>query len=163
MKRTNFWLLLLGIWSIAVIASCKSDEINPIDNLLGYYLGGGVENIKLEKKEGKTISIKAKKVFYKRSIKPDGGWEDYYKDYEFPNCEIMIIDTVIAISAINANQNQFYAKIINKDNNTVFGNITNWDSYQTATKRNYYLLRLNNVFPFIDSLYFSPSYSKYEN
>jgi hypothetical protein len=163
MKRTNFWLLLLGIGSIAVINSCKGDEIDPIENLLGYYFGAVVENIKLEKKQGNSISIKATRVLYKRGISSNGGWEDYYKDYEFPNCEIIIKDTVLAIASANANQTQFYAKIINKDNNTVFGDITKWDSYQTVNKQNYYLLRLNNIFPFMDSLYFSHGYTKYTN
>jgi|AntAceMinimDraft_5_1070358.scaffolds.fasta_scaffold111549_1 hypothetical protein len=156
MKRTNIWLLLLGIWSIAVICSCKSDEIDPIDNLLIYYCGGGdIENMKLEKKEGNKISIKAKNVFYKRGISSNGGWEDYYKDFEFPNCEIAIIDTAIEITNNNINQQQFYAIITNKDNNTVFGEITKWNSYQTQIPETYLKLTLKkNLFPLIDSLNF---------
>lgn len=156
MKRTYFWLLLFGIWNLAIINSCIRDEIDPIDNILRYYCdGGGIENIRLEKKEGNKISIKAKNVHYKRGISSNGGWEDYYKDFEFPNCEIAIKDTLIQITGNNSNQQQFYAIIINKDNNTVFGEITKWKSYQTQIPETYLSLTLKKgIFPFIDSLNF---------
>ncbi|MFN4146648.1 MAG: hypothetical protein ACK4GN_12550 [Runella sp.] len=156
MKRTNFWLLLLGTWSVAVICSCKNDNIEPIDFLLRYYCGGGfIENMKLERKEGNRISIKAKNVFYKRGISSNGGWEEFYKNFEFPNCEIAIIDTVIQITNNNGNQQQFYARITNKDDNTVFGEITKWKSFQTQTPITYLRLTLKKgLFPFIDSLNF---------
>lgn len=151
MKRTNIWLLLLGTWSLAVIYSCKSDEIDPIDYILRYYCGGGnIETMKLEKKEGNKISIKAKNVLYKLDA-----YGEYYKDFEFPNCEITIIDTVIQITSNNSNQQQYYALITNKDNNTVFGVITKWKSYQTQTPITYLSLTLKkDIFPLIDSLNF---------
>jgi hypothetical protein len=119
MKQIIFWLLLLGISGVALVSSCKSDEVDPIDMLLRFYCGGGdIESIKLERKKGKEISIKAKNVLYK--LDANG---EFYKDFEFPNCEIAIIDTTIEITSKNANQQQFYAIITNKDNNTVFGEI----------------------------------------
>jgi hypothetical protein len=158
MKRISFWLLLLGISGVALVSSCKSDEVDPIDLLLRFYCdGAGIENIKLERKKGNEISIKAKNVLYK--LDANG---KFYKDFEFPNCEIAIIDTTIEITRINGTQQQFFARIINKDNNTVFGEITKWKSYPTQTPLiNLRLTLKKNLFPLIDSLNFDrpPSFS----
>lgn len=149
MKRTKFWLLLLGIGSVVVIYSCKSDKISPIKNILGYYTDGGTEDVYLEIKKDNNVLVKVN--LYQQGTLPDGTYGYRFKVYPFPNCEIVVLDTVI-VSAKNTNQNQFYAKIINHDNNTILGEITKWDSYQTATKRSYFALVTNNSFNIKDTL-----------
>jgi hypothetical protein len=161
MKRINFWLLLLGISGVALVSSCKSDEINPIDMLLGYYTDGGTEDVYLEKKEGNKALVKIN--LYQQGALPDGTYGYRFKVYPFPNCEIAIIDTTIKITSNNGNQNQFYAKIINKDNNTILGEITKWDSYQTATKRSYFGLVTNNRFNIKDTLVKNKVFLKWIN
>ena len=146
-----------------MILSCKSDEINPIDKLMGYYFAAilpkdyvdrinssSIRTIRLEKKTGDIVILTANNVLYKRSISSGGGYEDFYKDFVFSNCKIILLDTLGL-----GNKNPPFAKIINTTNNTEMGNIRSWVSYPDGIKTNYY--RFETDFFVTDSLKY-PSY-----
>ncbi|TAG24622.1 MAG: hypothetical protein EAZ32_19880 [Cytophagia bacterium] len=83
-------LPLIWLWVIAVMLACKSDEINPVDKLMGLYQGtfpkgviimNTLNNVRL-KKNGDFVHFTAYDVlFQKIRIPTTGGFEDRYKDF----------------------------------------------------------------------------------
>jgi len=142
MKPKHLWLLFHGLWSIALVVSCKSSEVNPIDNLVGLYQGdtypkGYIPNnfsdtrVTLSKVYDDVISVT---IYNSKSIA-----------FAFPKCKIVMIDTV-------GNTNPPFAKIMNIENNREVGKMRHWVDYPNWVKTKYIQLRLE--FSLDDSTHF---------
>ncbi|TAG42215.1 MAG: hypothetical protein EAZ32_01295 [Cytophagia bacterium] len=142
MKRNTVVLWFALVWVVAVAISCKSDDVNPIDKLMGLYQGNAYpkgfiprnnpgSRIRLTRTTNDKVHLIAFDVPY-RTI----GTQTDFKDFEFPNCKIVIFDT----SASN-NLQQPFARIINTDNNTVMGNFRNYRASHDGVETKYHELR----------------------
>ena len=148
MRRKTIGLLLTWALGAAVMLGCKGDEVNPVDKLMGLYQGGfypkGViilnvgSNIRLQKNNDLVRLTVFNVLFQKILIPATGGFEERYKDFDYPNCKVLFLDTLGA-----NNPTQPFAKIINTDNNTELGEISNRTYYPEGIETKYYQLNVD--------------------
>ncbi len=164
MKPKYLWLLFHGLWSMALVVSCKSSEVNPIDNLVGLYQGDTYpkdyvppyaysSRITLKKETDGYIYMTAYEVRYKTVLTQEHGFEDFYKDVIFPKCKIVMIDTTGLVG------NPHFAKIINTENNEELGRIRNWVANPNGVKTKYFQLQVD--FFVNDTIHFFPNVYKW--
>jgi hypothetical protein len=104
--------MLYGLWSIGILSSCSSRELDPNDKLTGIYSEalypkGYIRNnyflsiLNIEKKEGKRVSINVSNIAIGVTFQAIGGTVTRRKDFKCPNCEIIQIDTQGFLIKIN--------------------------------------------------------------
>ncbi len=141
MNPKYLWLLFHGLWSMALVVSCKSSEVNPIDNLIGLYQPdtypkdyippNAFSRITLKKATDDFVYLTFYNVRYKTILTQEHGYESFYKDVVFPKCKIVMIDTTGVLG------NPHFAKIMNTESNTELGRIRNWVAYSNGLKTKY--------------------------
>jgi hypothetical protein len=155
MRNQYVRLWLLGLCSVVMILSCKRNKVDPIDKLMGFYFDyTQTARMKLEKKTDNTIHLTVLNFVFRRQLNATGGYSTYSKDFEFPKCKIIPLDTN-GLGDINTD----FAKIINMDNNTEMGRISKLSfPGSNGTKRDFY--RFEADFFVLDTARFWGYYNK---
>ena len=147
MRKKTIGLLLTWALGAAVMLGCKGDEVNPVDNLMGLYQGPSpkgvvvlnvIGNIRLQKNNDLVRLTVFNVLFQKILIPATGGFEERYKDFDYPNCKVVFLDTLGS-----NNPAQPFAKIINTDSNTELGEISNRTYYPEGIETKYYQLNVD--------------------
>ena len=120
---------------MVMMLSCKSDEIDPVDKFIGVYFadtypkdfaypaGSLASNtISIRKQSSDLVSVTIYNKSYKTILTPYDGYQSFSKDFEFPNCKMVALDTT-GIAYLNPH----FVKIIDTSNNMEIGKIKKWD------------------------------------